>query len=143
MTSLPRSASFLKTYNCSPQAARARRREILQAHLAVQGSQTRLRERVKEMLGETREPEISAEGMAEVVARVDEMLEIDPSDTRHMFWEEMKRLFFATRDVESEDLDEEIMEDFLAAMDRVSNILFRIERKRQERQKSRTPKIST
>jgi hypothetical protein len=27
------------------------------------------------------------------------------------------------------------MEDFLAAMDRVSNVLFRIERKRQERQK--------
>jgi hypothetical protein len=60
--------------------------------------------RVKELLGETREPEISAESMTEVMARVDEMLEIDPSDTRHMFWEEMKRLFFATREVEPEDL---------------------------------------
>jgi hypothetical protein len=31
--------------DCSTQAARARRREILQAHLAMQGSQTRLRAR--------------------------------------------------------------------------------------------------
>jgi hypothetical protein len=38
--------------------------------------------------------------MSEVVARVDEMLEIAPSDMRHMLWEEMKRLFFAMRDVE-------------------------------------------
>jgi hypothetical protein len=107
----------------------------------VQGSQTRLRSRVKETLGETREPEISAEGMTEVVARVDEMLEVDPSDTRHMFWEEMKRLFFAMRDMEPEDLDEETMEKFIAAMDQVSNVLFRVERKRQERQKSLSGKM--
>ena len=46
------------------------------------------------------------------------------------------------RDVEPGDLDEETMEDFLVAMDRVSNVLFRIERKRQERKKSRSNKIS-
>jgi hypothetical protein len=76
-----------------------------------------------------------------VVARVDEMLEVDPSDTRHMFWEEMKRLFFAMRDMEPEDLDEETMEKFIAAMDQVSNVLFRVERKRQERQKSLSGKM--
>ncbi|MGB8509186.1 MAG: hypothetical protein WCD76_12435 [Pyrinomonadaceae bacterium] len=124
---------------CSPQAARARRREILQSHLAVQGSQTRLRSRVKEVLGETTEPDIFSEGMAEVVARVDEMLEIDPTDTRHMFWEEMKRLFFAMREVEPADLDEEIMDDFLAAMDQVSNVLGRIEKRRRERTIRREP----
>lgn len=100
-----------------------------------------MRERVKEMLGETRGPEISVEGMTEVVARVDEMLEIDPSDTRHMFWEEMKRLFFAMRDIQPEDLDEETREDFLAAIDQVSNVLFRVEKKRQERQKSWSEKM--
>ncbi len=119
---------------CSSQAASARRREILQSHLAVQGSQTRLRSRVKEALGETTEPDISSEGMAEVVARVDEMLEIDPTDTRHMFWEEMKRLFFAMREVEPDDLDDEIIGEFLSAMDGVSNVLYRIEKRRRERQ---------
>lgn len=124
---------------CSSQAARARRREILRSHLAVQGSQTRLRLRVKEALGETTEPDISSDGMAEIVARVDEMLEIDPTDTRHMFWEEMKRLFFAMREVEPDDLDEGIMDDFLAAMDQVSNVLGRIEKRRRERTIRREP----
>ena len=82
---------------CLPGKARARRGEVIRQHLAVQGSQTRLRARVKEMLGELKESEVSSEGMAAVVARVDELLEVDPTDTRHMFWEEMKRLFFAMR----------------------------------------------
>lgn len=69
--------------------------------------------------------------MASVVAKVDEMLEVDAADTRHLFWEEMKRLFYAMREVEPEDLDEVVMEEFLAAVDQVSNILFKIERNRR------------
>ena len=117
----------------SPQAARARRREILLAHLSVHGSQTRLRLRVKEALGESTEPDIFSTGMVEVVARVDEMLEIDPSDTRHMFWEEMKRFFFAMREFQPDDIEEDTMDEFLQAMDHVSNILYRIEKRRQVR----------
>jgi hypothetical protein len=105
--------------------------------LAVQGSQTRLRARVKELLGEAERSDIASEAMAGVVTKVDEMLEVDPSDARHMFWEEMKRLFYAMREIELEDLDEETMDDFLAAMDGVSNVLLRVERRRQERQKTR------
>jgi hypothetical protein len=84
-------------------------------------------------LGETQETEISSESMARVVAQVDELLEIDPHDTRHMFWEEMKRIFFAMREIQPEDLDEETMDDFLQAMDHVSNVLHRIEKRRQAR----------
>lgn len=119
--------------DCSPAIARARRTKILQQHLAVQGSQTRLRSRVKELLGELQEPEISSDSMARVVALVDELLEIDPHDTRHMFWEEMKRIFFAMREIEPEDLNEETMDEFMSAMDQLSNILYRIEKKRQKR----------
>jgi hypothetical protein len=120
---------------CSPAAARKQRQEILRSHLAVQGSQNRLRARVKEILGENNIQAITSEKMVSVVAQVDEMLEIDPQDTRHLFWEEMKRLFFATREVEREDLDDEMMGQFLAAMDGVSNVLHRIERRRRDRQK--------
>src|SRR5947209_477316 len=119
----------------SPAAARARRAELLQQHLAVQGSQTRLRARIKELLGETQETEISSESMARVVAQVDELLEIDPHDTRHMFWEEMKRIFFAMREIQPEDLDDETMNEFMSAMDQLSNILYRIEKKRQKRER--------
>jgi hypothetical protein len=120
--------------DCSSAAARARRTELLKQHLAVQGSQMRLRARVKELLGETREPEISSESMARVVARVDELLEVDPSDTRHMFWEEMKRIFFAMREIQPEDLDDETMDEFMSAMDQLSNVLYRIEKRRQKRE---------
>ena len=117
---------------CSARAAREPREELLRYHLAVQGSQTRLRARVKELLGESKRPEIS-EGLASVVIKVDELLEIDPSDARHMFWEEMKRLFFAMREIEPDDLDEEIMDEFLKAMDGVSNVLYRLEKRRNAR----------
>ena len=118
--------------DCSPRMARGRRAEVLRAHLAVQGSQTRLRALVKELLGESKQPEIS-EGLTSVVTKVDELLEVDPADTRHMFWEEMKRLFFAMREIEPEDLDEETLADFLQAMDGVSNVLYRIEKRQQAR----------
>jgi hypothetical protein len=121
--------------DCAPQEARGRRAEVLRQHLAVQGSQTRLRARVRELLGEAERAEVSSGAMAAVVRKVDEMLEVDPSDARHMFWEEMKRLFYAMREIELEDLDDETMDDFLKAMDGVSNVLFRVGRRRQERHK--------
>ncbi|HEX8632878.1 MAG TPA: hypothetical protein VF703_01860 [Pyrinomonadaceae bacterium] len=123
---------------CSPASARTQRREILRSHVAVQGSQNRLHARVKEILGENEHQAITAGQMTSVVAHVDELLEIDPHDTRHLFWEEMKRLFYAMRDVEQEDLDEEIMGQFLAAMDGVSNVLYRIEKRRRERRRQAT-----
>jgi hypothetical protein len=61
------------------------------------------------------------------------MIEVNPSDARHIFWEEMKRLFYAMKEIE--DLNEEIMNDFLGAMDGVSNVHLRVERRRQERHK--------
>jgi hypothetical protein len=108
---------------------------ILKAHLTTLGSQTRLRHRIKEILGENTVREVSSQNMASVIALADELLEIDPQDSRHLFWEEMKRIFFAMREVRLEDLDEEMMEEFMAAMDHVSNVLFRIEKRRRDRER--------
>ena len=123
-----------KRLDCTPAEARERRVELLRSHLAVQGSQSRLRARVKEFLGETDAQAVSSQNLSGVLGRVDELLEVDPSDARHLFWEEMKRLFFAMREIQPEDLDEEIMGDFLHAVDQVSNVLFRIEKRRRERE---------
>lgn len=122
---------------CSPKEARASRDEILRDHLALQGSQTRLRTRVKELLGENLSEAVSSESMTAVVARVDELLVIDPHDTRHLFWEEMKRIFYAMREIELDDLDEVTMNEFMAAMDHVSNVLFRIEKRRRRREQQK------
>jgi hypothetical protein len=115
--------------------ARQCRREVLQAHLAVQGSQTRLRARVKEMLGEIKANEVSSEAMATVLAKADELLEVDPSDSRHVFWEEMKRIFFAMREIEPEDLNEEVLSQLMDAVDELSNALNRVEQIRVKRLK--------
>ena len=93
-----------------------------------------MRARVKEFLGESDTPAVSSENMMQVVAHVDKLLEIDPQDTRHLFWEEMKRIFYAMREVQLEDLDEEVMVEFMTAMDGVSNVLYRIEKRRKSRE---------
>jgi hypothetical protein len=59
-------------------------------------------------LGET--DGVSGAEMAAVVHKVDELLEIDPSDKRHLFYEEMKRLFYAMREIEPEDVDDESLD---------------------------------
>ena len=42
-------------------------------------------------------------------------MEIDPSDKRHIFDEQMKRLFFAMRKIELEDIDDAMLERFMTA----------------------------
>jgi hypothetical protein len=118
--------------DCTPAQARSTRREVLQAHLRMRGSQNSLRACVKEILGET--VKVSSEGMTQAVAKVDELLEIDPADQRHFFYEEMKRLFYAMREVEPEDLDDEVIERFMAVADEMSNVLHSIDLKRRRRE---------
>jgi hypothetical protein len=65
--------------------------------------------------------------VAEVPTKADELLEVDAGDTRHLFFEEMKRVFFAMREIQPEDLGEEMMDNFLRAVDQLSNVLYRIE----------------
>ena len=113
--------------------ARRMRQEVLSAHLAAKDSQTRLRARVMELLGEAESDPVTSGAMAEVLAKADELLEVNPSDSRHLFWEEMKRIFFSMREVEPEDLDDEVLTDLMSAVDELSNVLARIERLRVRR----------
>lgn len=98
----------------------------------MRGSQNVLRARVKEMLGET--IKVSTEQMTQVVAKVDELLEIDAADGRHFFYEQMKRLFYAMREIEPEDLDDESLERFMKAADEMSNVIFSSLMKRKKRE---------
>jgi hypothetical protein len=119
---------------CDPARARALRAEVLRAHVLDRGSQNSLRARVKEILGES--DGISGAEMAAVVHKVDELLEIDPSDKRHLFYEEMKRLFYAMREIEPEDVDDDSLDQFMAAADQLSNAIYAIELRRRRREKT-------
>jgi hypothetical protein len=109
------------------------RQEVLRAHQLARGSQNSLRARVKEILGEV--VAVSAVEMASVVRKVDELLEIDPADKRHFFYEEMKRLFYAMREIQPEDIDDESLDQFMAAADQLSNAIHVIEIRRRRREK--------
>ena len=126
--------------DCTPTAAKYTRGEVLRAHLLAHGSQNSLRARVKEMLGEV--VTVSSEQMASVVREVDELLEIDPSDKRHLFYEEMKRLFYAMREIRPEDVDDESLDRFMAAADELSNAIYTIELRSRRRQQ-KTLKLGT
>lgn len=119
---------------CNPEKAIRLRQEILKAHLSIQGSQTKLRIKVKDLLGESKEPEITTKAMAEAVEVVDKLLEVDPTDSRHLFWEQMKEIFFAMRDIKPEDLDDETLEEFTAAMDQTSSVLHKIKKRKRDRE---------
>jgi hypothetical protein len=126
--------------DCTPAAAKSSRQELLRAHLLTRSSQNGLRARVKEVLGEV--VTVSSEQMASVVREVDELLEIDPSDKRHLFYEEMKRLFYAMREIRPEDVDDESLDRFMAAADQLSSAIHAIELRCRRRQ-LKTLKLGT
>ena len=115
----------------SSQKAYAIRAEVLRSHVRMKGSENTLRARVRELLGEV--VEVSSQTIAEAVQKTDELLEVDPSDKRHLFYEEMKRLFYAMREIQPEDVDDESLDEFMKAADGLSNALYAIELKRQKR----------
>ena len=67
--------------------------------------------------------------------KVDELLEIDPADQRHLFYEEMKRLFYAMREIQPEDIDDASLEAIMKSADQLGTALYAIEVKRRQRQR--------
>ena len=56
------------------------------------------------MLGES--GIVSSETLAVGIEKADSLLEVNPEDLRHLFFETMKELFYALREINPEDLDE-------------------------------------
>lgn len=114
--------------------ARSHRRKLLEAHLRVQGSGAMLRERAKEALGELSEPSpLETEKVA--LEKADELLEADPLDSTHLFFEELRRIGRALREIEPEDLTEEDVDAVMPVLDQLSAVLYQIEeRKKRQRQ---------
>jgi hypothetical protein len=119
--------------------ARSHRRKLLEAHLRAQGSGASLRERVKEALGELREPSMVETEMV-AVGKADELLEADPLDSTHLFFEELRRIGRALREIEPEDLTEEDVDSVMPVLDHLGAVLYQIE-ERKKRQKQQLKKL--
>lgn len=113
--------------------ARSLRKRLLDAHLLAQGSGTLLRQRVKETLGELREPDpTETEVMA--VGKADELLEADPLDASHLFFEELRMISRALREIGPEEVTDEDLSEIMPAMDQITLTLQKIARRREREQ---------
>jgi hypothetical protein len=110
------------------------RREILSAHLQAQGSQNSLRERVRELLGESNV--VSSETVAGAVQTIDELLRVDPQDKRHLFYEQIKNLFYAMKEIKPEDVDDKALSEFSKAADALFLVINAIQNRRKQKEKA-------
>jgi hypothetical protein len=119
--------------------ARSYRRKLLDVHLRAQGSGAGLRERVKEALGEMSEPS-SVETEMAAIEKADELLEADPLDSTHLFFEELRRIGRVIREIEPGDIAEEDMDNVMPVFDQLSAVLYQLqEKKKRQRQQLKKP----
>jgi hypothetical protein len=108
-------------------AARTRA-DLLTAHLQKRLSASGLRLRVTELLGSAGDAQEKTAG--EVVLKEDELEDFDPHDPTHLFYGEIKRMGFALREIRPEDLNSELLDEFLAASEPLWNVIRKIEKRR-------------
>lgn len=109
--------------------AKRTRCELLSSHLQTKASSERLRRRVNELL---RASKTEAGGMSELPEELEDLEDFDPYDPTHLFWEQIKQLGFAFRDIRREDVNDEEVEELLRASEPILTILSRIQRRKEQ-----------
>ncbi|HEY0171459.1 MAG TPA: hypothetical protein VGB98_10585 [Pyrinomonadaceae bacterium] len=113
--------------------ARSLRKRLLEAHLLAQGSGTLLRRRVKEVLGESSEPD-PTETEVLAVGKADELLEADPLDASHLFFEELRMISRGLREIGPEEVTDDDLSEIMPALDQITLTLQKIARRRERMQ---------
>jgi hypothetical protein len=111
--------------------ARKKRAEMLKAHLQARASGERLRRRVNELLLPMGPKSNLPEPGGDALEGYESLEDFDPYDSTHLFWEEIKQLGFAFRDIRREDLTDELIEELLRAAQPLWAVLTKIQRRRQ------------
>jgi hypothetical protein len=110
--------------------AKRTRADLLFSHLQTKASGERLRQRVNELLRASW-PE-TGETSDELASELEDMEDFDPYDSTHLFWEQLKQLGFAFREIRREDVTDEEIEELLKASEPILLILSRIQRRREQ-----------
>jgi hypothetical protein len=113
--------------------ARSLRKRLLETHLLAQGSGTLLRARVREALGEAREPD-PTETEVVAVGKADELLEADPLDASHLFFEELRMISRALREIGPGEVTDEDLSEIMPAVDQITLALQKIARRKEREQ---------
>jgi hypothetical protein len=114
----------------TPGLAKRTRAELLASHLQTRASGERLRLRVNELL-RTSPPEAGQTG-DELGTELEDLEDFDPYDSTHLFWEQLKQLGFAFREIRREDVTDEEIEELLKASEPILAILSRIQRRKEQ-----------
>lgn len=110
--------------------AKRTRADLISSHLQTKASGGRLRQRINELLSasvaESRETNT-------VFANEPEDLEdFDPYDSTHLFWEQLKQLGFAFREIRREDVTNDEIEELLKASEPILAILSKLQRRKEQ-----------
>jgi hypothetical protein len=114
----------------SAQAKRTRA-ELLSSHLQTRASGERLRQRVNELL-RTSAAETGETIVDKAAMDSEDLEDFDPYDSTHLFWEQLKQLGFAFREIRREDVTDEEIEELLKASEPILATLSRIQRRREQ-----------
>jgi hypothetical protein len=110
--------------------AKQTRTELLSSHLQTKASGERLRRRVNELLRASSTE--AAETGGELPEGLEDLEDFDPYDSTHLFWEQLKQLGFAFREIKREDVSDEEIEELLKASEPILAILSRIQRRKDQ-----------
>jgi hypothetical protein len=111
--------------------AKRTRAEILSSHLQTKASGERLRQRVNELLRASVTQTVASTG-GELAAESEDLEDFDPYDSTHLFWEQLKQLGFAFREIRREDVTDEEIEELLKASEPILTVLSRIQRRKEQ-----------
>lgn len=109
--------------------ARRTRADLLSTHLQTKESGPRLRQRVKELLSVP----AHQSGAAETVDSGRDLDDFDPYDPTHLFWDQIKQLGFALREIRPEDVTDEEIDELLRVSEPVLTVLARIQRRKERK----------
>lgn len=111
--------------------AKRTRAELLSSHLQTKASGERLRRRVNELL-RTSAMETGEIAVDQAATDSKDLEDFDPYDSTHLFWEQLKQLGFAFREIRREDVTDEEIEELLKASEPILATLSRIRRRREQ-----------
>jgi hypothetical protein len=114
----------------SPNQAKRTRSELLSSHLQTKASGERLRQRVNELLRAS--PAEAGEPGGGLDTGPEDLEDFDPYDSTHLFWEQLKQLGFAFREIRREDVTDEEIEELLKMSEPILAILSRIQRRKEQ-----------
>jgi hypothetical protein len=114
-------------FKASSSQAKRTRTNLLSTHLQTKESGPRLRQRVNEFLRAS----ANEAGVSENAELELDLEDFDPYDPTHLFWDQIKHLGFALRDIRREDVMEEEIDELLKASEPILTILARIQRRKE------------